>query len=500
MMVTKIVNVDLDLYNNTILNLRLEAVDSLPSTATENRMVYYTPKKQIFVYTDEGWISAGERNPTKVSELENDAGYLTNEEVDVSKYYTKDEVDEKIGGIASFEFKVVSELPATGESNYIYLVPMTGTKAKNTKEEYIWVDGNWEMIGTTQFELKFEQDESGIRINDNILQTATESRDGLMTKDQVTELHGKQEKLVAGANIVIEGNVISAFGGSGGSTGVRPTKIAEFGGTGNTEYKITHGFGTYNVLFQIRTKTVPVRFIQADVSAPDENNLMVTMSEPLNEVLVISIMACDKIIAPVSEEVETEPVETESATWTYINETGKPMYVQLFDENGNEIRGDVTQESTKAYSPVVASLTSANKGTMLVKAADAVVNFIDRTNVTIDVTQYGYTTDDMFLVQIYVDGTGRSMPDIVQDAGTGIIEVDLGDKPLTGSITLIQATQIYRAEAETDISYTHNLGRVVGAQLYLDGSGQAMADIVCVDANTVEVSSNIPLTGSLLIL
>ena len=186
--------------------------------------------------------------------------------------------------------------------------------------------------------------------------------------------------------------------------------------------------------------------------------------------------------------------------WTYINETGKPMYVQLFDSNGNEIRGDVTQESTEMFSPVVASLTAPSTGTMLVKPADIFVPFTQETNVVIDVTDYDYSTEDMFLVQVYIDGTGQSMPDIIQDAGTGIVSVDMGDEAKTGTIVLVKAIRMPRIEGEMEKTYTHDLSRIVGVQLYLDGTGQAMADVVCVDLNTVEVTSNIALTGTLLVL
>lgn len=416
----------------------------------------------------------------------------------VDGYYSKDEVNNLLGGLNRFELKIVDTLPEVGEAGYIYLVPATSPKTKNVRDEYIWIDSDWEMIGSTTFKLNVTQTADGIAINDDVLQKATETQDGLMTKEMVKEFRGKQDKLTAGPNISIENGVISAIGG--GTGGGHASFMGYFGGNGRTEYTVTHGLGTYNIIFQMRTAP-PVRFVQATVYADDENSIRVVFSEPMNDVVHISILACDASSTPSAPSgVVIKTIEQGSSVWTYINDTGKPMYVQLFESDGNEIRGDVTQESTEAFSPVVASLTASNTGMMLVKPADIVVTFTQETNVVIDVTEHGCTADDMFLVQVYIDGTGQSMPDIIQDAGTGIVSVGLGDEAKTGTIVLVKASQKHRIEGETNVVYTHNLGRTVGVQLYLDGTGQAMADVVCVDLNTVEVTSNIALTGTLLVL
>ena len=57
-----------------------------------------------------------------------------------------------IAALDAVRFEVVSELPVEGEGNVIYLVPNGGT-GTNIKDEYLWVDGNWEKIGTTDVDL-----------------------------------------------------------------------------------------------------------------------------------------------------------------------------------------------------------------------------------------------------------------------------------------------------------------------------------------------------------
>lgn len=48
---------------------------------------------------------------------------------------------------------VVEELPQTGDTTKLYLVPKQDTGDNNIFEEYIWVENEWELIGTTDIDL-----------------------------------------------------------------------------------------------------------------------------------------------------------------------------------------------------------------------------------------------------------------------------------------------------------------------------------------------------------
>lgn len=54
---------------------------------------------------------------------------------------------------AKLKYLVVDELPETGESGIIYLVPLDDGEQPNIYEEYLWIEGEWEMIGTTAIDL-----------------------------------------------------------------------------------------------------------------------------------------------------------------------------------------------------------------------------------------------------------------------------------------------------------------------------------------------------------
>ena len=70
-----------------------------------------------------------------------------------AKAYTDGEVDKleaSIAAIKTFSVQVLDELPESGEEKVIYLVPAEGG---TEKEEYLWINGAWELIGTTQVSL-----------------------------------------------------------------------------------------------------------------------------------------------------------------------------------------------------------------------------------------------------------------------------------------------------------------------------------------------------------
>ena len=65
---------------------------------------------------------------------------------------TKKYVDDAIGGITSFEFRVVDALPTSGEAGIIYLVAHSHGE-RDIYDEYIWVTDKFEKIGNTDIDL-----------------------------------------------------------------------------------------------------------------------------------------------------------------------------------------------------------------------------------------------------------------------------------------------------------------------------------------------------------
>lgn len=127
-------------------------------------------------YTTKGYvddeISGVEAEiPTKTSELTNDSDYTTKQYVDGelgtleasiptkvsqlqndSSYATTTQLTDAVGDITSFDFQVVTELPATGTKGVIYLVAHTHD-TNDVYDEYIWITDEYERLGTLDVDL-----------------------------------------------------------------------------------------------------------------------------------------------------------------------------------------------------------------------------------------------------------------------------------------------------------------------------------------------------------
>ncbi len=99
--------------------------------------------------------------PTKLSQFTNDSGFITKTATDLVNYYAKSEsyskaeVNALIGDLKTIQIEKVTQLPSTGESNKIYLVPANPEIGDNHHIEYIWVDteSRFEPIGDTKIDL-----------------------------------------------------------------------------------------------------------------------------------------------------------------------------------------------------------------------------------------------------------------------------------------------------------------------------------------------------------
>lgn len=96
--------------------------------------------------------------PTKTSDLTNNSGFITKAVNDLTNYYlksetyTKEEVQSLISAVNSVTLQKVESLPEPGESNVIYFVPKSGS-GNDIYDEYIFIDGKPEPIGSTQVDL-----------------------------------------------------------------------------------------------------------------------------------------------------------------------------------------------------------------------------------------------------------------------------------------------------------------------------------------------------------
>ncbi len=73
------------------------------------------------------------------------ADYMTTSEVN-------DAITSAVVAASGIRFEAVDTLPETGTANVIYLVP-NGQTGSNVKDEYMWIDGKWEILGSTAVDL-----------------------------------------------------------------------------------------------------------------------------------------------------------------------------------------------------------------------------------------------------------------------------------------------------------------------------------------------------------
>ena len=90
------------------------------------------------------------------------ANYATNAGVQtaiataLANYMTESEVNDAIAAAVveatGIRFQSAESLPEAGEGNVIYLVP-NGQSGNNVRDEYMWLDGKWELLGSTAADL-----------------------------------------------------------------------------------------------------------------------------------------------------------------------------------------------------------------------------------------------------------------------------------------------------------------------------------------------------------
>ena len=126
---------------SSVANQINAAIDGLDSniTAESNKAI-------ASVIITNGKISGSTKVaiPTNNNQLTNGAGYQTASDVDSA-------IQAALSEKESFQIEVVDQLPASGDSNTIYLVP-SGSGSTNYVK-YIYYNSQWVNIGTTSVDL-----------------------------------------------------------------------------------------------------------------------------------------------------------------------------------------------------------------------------------------------------------------------------------------------------------------------------------------------------------
>lgn len=133
--------------------------------------------------------------PTKLSELTND-----------TTFKTESEIQSMIEKASSLKKEVVTSLPTTGKDDVIYLVQDPKGKDNNNYLEYLWLNGKYELIGSTQVDLSGYAKKSDMKTKlsemteDSTHRTVTDA-EKTKWNNQFNELRGFAVKKVNKTNI-----------------------------------------------------------------------------------------------------------------------------------------------------------------------------------------------------------------------------------------------------------------------------------------------------------
>lgn len=64
-----------------------------------------------------------------------------------------DFVTKAIADVSGFHAEIVSGLPETGKTNILYLVAKTSAASGDGYDEYLYINGAWERVGSTDIDL-----------------------------------------------------------------------------------------------------------------------------------------------------------------------------------------------------------------------------------------------------------------------------------------------------------------------------------------------------------
>lgn len=145
-------------------------------------------------------IVEGANKIVKLSELEND-----------KTFKTESEIQSMIEKASSLKKEVVTLLPATGKDDVIYLVKDPEGQDNNNYLEYLWLNGKYELIGSTQVDL------SGYVTSSDLTEYATSKDLNDSISSAFAQLAGQIDTITKSTQNTLDKNNDKAIAGDNGT-------------------------------------------------------------------------------------------------------------------------------------------------------------------------------------------------------------------------------------------------------------------------------------------
>lgn len=135
--------------SNNLIPCRLK----LSSTYTNGLDTEISEKRSIFVSISGRDTITGEKTFTYLPKLAAEKTPTANLEL-VTKKYVDNLITSAIAGVTQFSLIPVDTLPTENiRTDVIYAIPSDNPQEQNVRVEYVYINGNWEILGNTNIDL-----------------------------------------------------------------------------------------------------------------------------------------------------------------------------------------------------------------------------------------------------------------------------------------------------------------------------------------------------------
>lgn len=156
---------NINLNGNELQNAVIQPLATAPANPKLGQLYYDSVKNSLMQYTGTSWRQVGAEiinsldsdsvtNPLSAAQGKVLKSAVDNITESLKGRYSNEEIDNLISSIPKMKIEVVQELPTEDIfSDTIYLKPRGTDSGDDIHDEYIYVEGNWELIGNTLVDL-----------------------------------------------------------------------------------------------------------------------------------------------------------------------------------------------------------------------------------------------------------------------------------------------------------------------------------------------------------